>query len=188
MSVEEQKASEHVEQAESNEILRRFASKQSLYNHLTVRRKLPPVPLLCLLFADLILLVNFHLPVYRQCSVEFLQDILENKRSVINRVDMNTRTLPNYAEFSVASLLANQIDEGTKLRYFPRDPESVDRAFCWAVYETLQPDAADRFYHEVLDKKEAGKQAEERPRIKLSRQWLERLTKHAPKSKLCRLI
>jgi hypothetical protein len=56
--------------------------------------------------------------------------------------------------------------------YFPNDASSVDRGFAWAIYETLEPTRAERYYQSVLDKKYSGRQEAERPKIGLSRKWL----------------
>jgi hypothetical protein len=73
------------------------------------------------------------------------------------------------------------VDEQTIKLYFPNEPESVDRAFAWAVYETLMPESAERHFQTTLDDKHGGRKAEEAPQIQLSRTWLKQLLLHAPK-------
>jgi hypothetical protein len=88
---------------EAEDLVRRFRSKEALYHHLSERRKLE-YPSVIYLFASL-LLVNIHLPLIRVCTIEFLQQILEEKKKVLMRTEIKSRKLPSYKEFSVAILV-----------------------------------------------------------------------------------
>jgi hypothetical protein len=50
--------------------------------------------------------------------------------------------------------------------------------FAWSVYETLESEAAERFYQSILDGKYGAAKQADKPKIALSRRWHDLLLKH----------
>jgi predicted MPP superfamily phosphohydrolase len=104
--------------------------------------------------------------------------VLADQKKVLYRDELKTRKLPSFRHFSVSTQLSKQI----LASYFPNDAVSVDRGFAWAVFETLEPAKAEKYYHTVLDERYGSSRKVQRPAIELSRRWLNLLLKHEPKS------
>ena len=91
-------------------------------------------------------IVNCLLPIYRLCSIEFLQQILSERKKVLSRKATKTRSLPSFSEFSVPVLISKCLKKDHLKMYFPDHVEHVDRSFAWSVYETLEPEAAEKYF------------------------------------------
>jgi len=86
--------------------------------------------------------VDLHLPKQSQCSLEFLQQIIEGKKSSIERYKVKNVKIPTWPELSVARLLPDVLKDAALKDYFQDKyaPGKVpDRDYFWGVISAIKP-------------------------------------------------
>lgn len=118
-------------------ITSKFTSKQDLYYALNVTRKLP-------LFYLILNIVGFYLPPYAHCSVDFIKDVMGERKRFLMRDQLLPVHVPGFDELSVKKLYPVFINDDEAREYLPalREGEKLPyREWFFNVLNTIKTGA-----------------------------------------------
>jgi hypothetical protein len=86
--------------------------------------------------------VDLHLPMKSQCKLEFLQQIVEGKKPMLESYRVPRIKVPTWPELSVAKLLPAVMSDPILKKYFPdkyAKGKVPDRHYFWGVICAVKP-------------------------------------------------
>jgi hypothetical protein len=101
---------------------------------------------------------QYYLAPYRQCTYDFLRDVLMRRKKVFRREEVVTPALPKVPQFTIKRLIEAAKKSRVTLQYLP-DPEDltpkrINREFLATIIHTLDP----TYFKEILDSLDLIKQ------------------------------
>ena len=87
-------------------------------------------------------IVELHLPIKSQCKLEFLQQIVEGKKQMLESYRVPKMKVPTWPELSVSKLLPTVLKDPILKEYFPdkyAKGKVPDRHYFWGVLYAVKP-------------------------------------------------
>ena len=86
-------------------------------------------------------LVKFYLPPQQNCSLKFMQAILNGKKDALLQEEVDIISVPTFPELSVSNLLEKIVDNDEIMKFLPDKNEKarIDKTWLWHVVNHFNP-------------------------------------------------
>ena len=116
---------------------------------------------------------RIFLPHFKACTLTFLQEILHDTKYYFYDYIIHTRRTPPHIEFSTKVVLdLGLLDNELIVKYFPKDPEHVDKIFLWSMWFAWDEDRAQAYYDSVMKNHAKVKKLPPPKTIEISDEWI----------------
>jgi hypothetical protein len=122
---------------------------------------------------------HIFLPHFRACTLTYLQELMSDTKYYFFDNVIHIRKTPPHNEFSTKVILdLGLLDNELIVKYFPKDPEHVDKTFLWSIWYAWDEVKAQEYFDSVMKNHAKEKKLPPPKTIHISDEWIEALLKH----------